>query len=73
MIEEFASVRLKRGIPSYAIPIGTRGTVVMVHDADPPGYEVEFFDDEGNTIRDSKTQEFTFTLKDDDLEVIPSD
>lgn len=71
MIEELASVRLKRSIPPYAIPIGTRGAVVMVHYAEPPGYEVEFFDDDGNTIRDSNTQEFTFTLKEEDLEVIP--
>lgn len=71
MIEELASVRLKRSIPPYAIPVGTRGAVVMVYDAEPPGYEVEFVDDEGHTMEDPQTGLFTFTLTEEDLEVIP--
>jgi len=29
---------------------GTRGVIVMVYPAEPPGYEVEFFDEAGNTL-----------------------
>ncbi len=71
MIEEFACVRLKRSIAPYPIPVGTTGVVVMVYHAEPPGYEVEFIDDEGNTIQDPQTRQFTFTLTEEDLEVIP--
>ncbi|MBB5037411.1 DUF4926 domain-containing protein [Prosthecobacter dejongeii] len=71
MIEDLACVRLKRSIAPYPIPVGTTGAVVMVYDADPPGYEVEFFDNEGQTIQDPQTRQFTFTLMEEDLEVIP--
>lgn len=42
----------------------------MVYDAEPPAYEVEFFDDENNTLEDPQTGLFTFTLTEEDLEVI---
>lgn len=71
MIEELACVRLKRSIAPYPIPVGTTGAVVMVHDAEPPAFEVEFFDDENNTLEDPRTGDCTFTLTEEDLEVIP--
>ena len=69
MINDLSVVSLKRQIPNSAVPIGTHGVVVMVFQ-DPPGYEVEFFDQAGNTIQDSKTGSFTFTLEENDIEVV---
>ena len=42
----------------------------MVHDASPPGYEVEFMDDSGKTLRDTKTGYFVFTLNEDAIEPV---
>jgi|GEM_PF-1946455 len=72
MIKELSSVRLKKSIPNREIAVGTRGAVVMIHQANPPAYEVEFFDDQGNTLEDSKTGEFTFTVKGADIELVDS-
>jgi hypothetical protein len=70
MIEELNMVRLKKAIPNMDIPIGSIGIVLMVHADNPPGYEVEFSDSEGNVLYDTKTDEFVFTLEDDDIEPI---
>lgn len=70
MIEELSIVRLKRAIPNMDIPVGSVGTVLMVHADNPRGYEVEFSDSEGNVLYDTKTDEFVFTLEDDDIEPI---
>lgn len=70
MIDEYASVKLKKPIPYCDIPVGSRGVVVMVHDASPPGYEVEFMDDSGKTLRDTKTGYFVFTLNEDAIEPV---
>jgi uncharacterized protein DUF4926 len=70
MIEELAMVRLKRAIPNIDIPVGSIGSVLMVHADNPPGYEVEFSDNEGNVLYDTKTDEFVFTLEDEDIEPI---
>ena len=67
MIQEFTKVRLKREIPGCDIPVGSVGTVIMVHHDVPPGYEVEFSDSEGNVLYDTKTDEFVFTLEDEDV------
>lgn len=46
------------------IPAGTEGTIVLVY---PGGsYEVEFFDDEGNTLALS-------TVTEDDIQLAPGD
>jgi len=71
MIEYLSTVRLKRPIPGTAIPAGTHGVVVMVY-RNPPGYEVEFMDDEGDTMQDPNTKAFTFTVYDEDIELLPS-
>lgn len=72
MMEELSSVRLKKSIPNREIAVGTRGAIVMIHQTNPPVYEVEFFDDQGNTLEDSKTGEFTFTLEEEYIEIVGS-
>jgi hypothetical protein len=59
MFTEYEVVRLKRS--KSGLPAGTRGTVVMVHEALPPAYEVEFVDRTGRTLA-------LLTLTDADLE-----
>jgi len=44
MFELYDVVRLKRAIPEIPLPAGSSGTIVIVHDAHPPAYEVEFPD-----------------------------
>ncbi|MBI3856438.1 MAG: DUF4926 domain-containing protein [Planctomycetes bacterium] len=56
-------VRLKRDLPENNLKGGARGTVLIVHAAKPPAYEVEFLDGEGQTIA-------LLTLKHDDLELL---
>ena len=50
MLNEYDVVRLKRTVPEVPLPQGSKGTVVYVYPADPPGYEVEFIDEAGNTL-----------------------
>jgi len=50
MLNEYDVVRLKRTVAEAPLPQGTRGTIVHVYPADPPGYEVEFVDEAGNTV-----------------------
>lgn len=38
----------------------------------PSGYEVEFVDDEGDTLQDPKSKAYTFTLYDEDIELLSS-
>lgn len=49
MIPELGLVELVVDRPAAGLTAGTVGTVVAVH-TDPPGYEVEFVDDEGRTV-----------------------
>ena len=44
MFELYDVVKLKRAIPEIPVPAGSSGTIVIVHDAHPPAYEVEFPD-----------------------------
>lgn len=46
MLKEYDVIRLKRTTPEIPLPVGTTGTVLIVHAADPPAYEVEFMDGE---------------------------
>jgi Domain of unknown function (DUF4926) len=46
--EELEVVVLNRDIPEHQLHRGVEGTVVWVHS--PDQYEVEFMDDEGETI-----------------------
>jgi len=50
MLNEYDVVRLKRSSPAVPLPPGTKGAVVHVYPADPPGYEVEFVDEAGKTL-----------------------
>jgi hypothetical protein len=43
---EYDSVRLRHSVPSLPVKVGATGAVLIVYDADPPAYEVEFFEDE---------------------------
>lgn len=50
MIKEYDVVRLTRAIPEHGLALGTQGAVVLVHNAAPPHFEVEFCDPSGRTI-----------------------
>ncbi len=49
MIQEYETIELKTDLPKYGLHEGDKGTVVMVH-GQGEGYEVEFFDQEGDTL-----------------------
>jgi len=49
MIEEYDVVRAKKNL-SDTVPKGCNGAVVMVYQEPTLGYEVEFVDNEGNTL-----------------------
>ena len=49
MIEQFDVVRLTDGLPDQGLPPGTQATVLDVY-TDPPGYEIEVVDDDGETL-----------------------
>jgi hypothetical protein len=50
MFEEYDVVRLVSDLESSGLKTGTRGAIVMIYPSDPPEYEVEFVDEEGNTL-----------------------
>ncbi|WP_354229846.1 DUF4926 domain-containing protein [Bradyrhizobium sp. F1.4.3] len=50
MPKEFDVVTLKQMTPAIPLPPGSRGTILIVHSADPPAYEVEFVDDAGASL-----------------------
>ncbi len=49
MIQDYETVELKTGLPKYGLHKGAKGTVVMIHRGGQ-AYEVEFFDQDGDTI-----------------------
>lgn len=49
MIEEYDVVRAKKDL-SGAVLKGCKGAVVMIYQDPTLGYEVEFVDDEGDTL-----------------------
>jgi hypothetical protein len=71
--EEFKTVRLKQDRASISdhpftfletprpVTRSDRGVIMMVHDVERPGYEVEFFDLDDNTID-------LLTLREDEIE-----
>jgi hypothetical protein len=63
MIEEYAVLRLKRIVPTIPLPVGTTGTILMVHSSNPPVYEVGFDIDVGESLG-------TFTVNGADLEEV---
>lgn len=50
MFSELDVVRLKYDLPEERLAAGMTGTIVLVHNAKPPAYEVEFADEHGRTI-----------------------
>lgn len=62
MFSEHDVVRLRSASAAPSVPVGTRGTVLIVHPAMPPAYEVEFMDEAGNSYE-------TFTMQESDLEL----
>lgn len=59
--ETYDVARLRRTIDNSNLVSDAIGTILIVHESDPPEYEVEFCDDEGMTLA-------LLTLGDDDLE-----
>lgn len=49
MIEEYSVVRAKRDL-SDAVHQGCRGAVLMIYHEPTLGYEIEFIDNDGNTL-----------------------
>lgn len=49
MFEEYDYVELKEDFDA-TLPSGTRGAIVMVYPCSPPEFEVEFVDNQGDTL-----------------------
>jgi hypothetical protein len=47
--EDYDVVRAKKDLTRDVLR-GTEGTVLIIHQATPPVYEIEFMDEEGNSI-----------------------
>ncbi len=62
MFSEYDVVRLRSASNAPGVPVGTRGTVLIIYPATPPAYEVEFMDEAGNSYE-------TFTMQESDLEL----
>lgn len=60
MLKEYDVVRLQSATSVVSVPVGTRGTILIVYNDTPPAYEVEFVDDLGGSLG-------TFTMKESDL------
>jgi hypothetical protein len=51
MLREYDVVTLKKPLPGAAgVPLGSSGTIVMVHSTEDQAYEIEFFDENDKTI-----------------------
>jgi hypothetical protein len=70
MFEEHDVVKLKRTIPGIPVPVGSQGTIVHVHYADPLKYLVEFPDAVDAYGRDADGQDTlgVYTVHAADLE-----
>ena len=62
MLSEYDVVRLRSATSAAGIPVGTRGTILIVYFDTPPAYEVEFVDDVGGSLG-------TFTVREGDLDL----
>ncbi len=68
MFSEYDSFRLRRLLPNEAIPLGTRGVVLMVLDGPSRAYEVEFPDGKGGNLGNA----MTFTVTEEFMEPVSS-
>jgi hypothetical protein len=50
MFDDYDVVRLVSDLESKGLKAGTRGAIVMIYPSHPPEYEVEFVDENGNTL-----------------------
>lgn len=50
MFEEYQLVKLNRDLLAEGLQAGIRGTILVIYPGQPRFYEVEFLDDEGNTL-----------------------
>jgi hypothetical protein len=64
MFQEYDVVTLKRTLANVPIPVGAEGTVLLVHDATPPVYVVEFAGNAGKPLGGD-----VFDIQHDDLEL----
>lgn len=62
MLSEYDVVRLRSANAMVNIPVGSRGTVLMIYPDTLPAYEVEFVDDSGGSLG-------TFTIPEKDLQI----
>ena len=62
MFSEYDVLRLLSASNAPGVPVGTRGTVLIIYPATPPAYEVEFMDEAGNSYE-------TFMMQESDLEL----
>ena len=62
MFSKYDVVRLLSASDAPGVPVGTSGTVLLVHPATPPAYEVEFVDEAGESLG-------WFTMQESDLEL----
>ena len=62
MFSEYDVVTLKQKTQHVPLVSGTRGTVLLVHTATPPVYEVEFVDEKGTSLG-------VFTVNHEDLDL----
>ncbi len=49
-LQEYDVVELCKALPGIDVPIGTRGTILIVYDSALPEYEVEFVEPTGDTL-----------------------
>jgi|tagenome__1003787_1003787.scaffolds.fasta_scaffold14191656_1 hypothetical protein len=66
MLREYAVVRLKRADATIPVPVGSQGTVLIVHSSTPTAYEVEFIDDSGKSLG-------TYTIEEVNLEEVKNE
>ena len=62
MLSEYDVVRLRSATSAASVPVGTRGTVLIIYGDTPPAYEVEFVDKVGDSLG-------TFTMQEGDLDL----
>lgn len=60
MYEEYDVIRLGPRAHSIPLPPGTKGTVLLVFQDTPMAYEVEFIDEDGESLG-------TYTVRENDL------
>ncbi|HEX5245199.1 MAG TPA: DUF4926 domain-containing protein [Tepidisphaeraceae bacterium] len=57
MLNEYDCVRLRRALPNAEVPVGYKGVILMVYKEPKPGYEVEFFDALGKSLKNFSVEE----------------